>query len=77
MQLACRFPSAAPKQSWCLTVVLCPLRARLGALGFGSPANLVGDHPVSQRRAVLVDQGRALPAVASPRRWAQAPTHVQ
>jgi hypothetical protein len=32
----------------------------------GSPADLVSNHPVSQRRAVLVDQGGACGAVAHP-----------
>ena len=60
------FSSAAQEQSRGLTVVSCPLRARLGAFGFGSPADLVSDHLVSQRRAVLVDERGACGAVAHP-----------
>src|SRR5205823_5647470 len=48
-QLAPCFLSAAPVQSQGLTVAACPLRARSEALGFGSPADLVSDHLVSQR----------------------------
>ena len=43
-----------------------PLRARLRAFGFGSSADLVSDHLVAQRRAMLVDQRSARGAVAHP-----------
>jgi len=37
-----------------------------GALGFGASADLVSEHLVAQRRAVLVDQRSASAAVAHP-----------
>jgi hypothetical protein len=63
MQLARYFSSAAQEQSRGLAVVSCPLRARLGALGFGSPADLLSDHLVSQLRIPLLRGTRLRRAV--------------
>jgi hypothetical protein len=38
----------------------------LGTFGFGAPADLVSEHLVAKRRAVLVDQRSARGAVAHP-----------